>query len=191
MKKPDANKELLSYFLIIYSDLFENIGESIWEYVQIPLEYMKYVLNFCINNSNNYLSEQTEKEDFYYYLNLNDNVMDLIENILKRIIKETNERKKAFFPYVTNIIYYLNFMLQKLSFIPSNDYIISCIGSLFDLLDVYKENILKLLNDETSRRLSLLANETKDGEIISLNQGLQDYIYTLNYNLQLNQDDIF
>ena len=191
IKKPDANKELFSYFLIVYSDLFEYIGESIWEYVQVPLDYMNYVLQFCINNWEKYLSDQTEKEERQYYLNLNDNVMDLIENILKRIINETNERKQAFFNYSPNIMYYLNFMLQKIEFVPNNDFILSCISTLFDLIEIYKDNILKMINDDTSRRLSQLANNTRDGEIISLNESLQNYIYTSNYNLQLNQDDIF
>jgi len=191
IKKPDANKELFSYFLIIYSDLFEYVGESIWEYVQVPLEYMKYVLNFCTSNWEKYLSEQTEKEEYQYYLNLNVNVMDLIQNILKRIINETYERKQAFFNYTSNIMYYLNFMLQKITFVPNNDYILSCISTLFDLIEIYKEKILIMINDDTSRRLCQLANASRDGEIISLNEALQNYIYTSQYNLQLNQDDLF
>jgi hypothetical protein len=191
IKKPDANKELFSYFLIIYSDLFEFLGESIWEYVQIPLEYMKYILNFCMNNYDKYISEEAEYEDYNYFLILNDNVMDLIENVLKRIMNETNERKQAFFNYSSNIMYYLNFMLQKISFVPNNDYILSCISTLFDLIELYKENILKMINEEASKRLCQLANASRDGEIISLNEALQNYIYTSQYHLQLNQDDLF
>ena len=191
MGKPDANKELFSYFLIIYSDLFEYVGESIWEYVQTPLEYMNYVLNFCINNCDNYLSNQTEKEDYDYYLNLNNNVMDLISNILRRIVKETNERKSAFYQYVPNIIYYLNFMFQKNNFFPDNDYILSCIGTLFDLIEIYKDEILKSINKNSSKRLTELAINTRDGEIISLNEALQNYINTSQYNYQINQDEIF
>ena len=189
IKKPDANKELFSYFLIVYSDLFEYIGESIWEYVQIPLEYMKYVLNFCINNSDKYLSEQTGKEDFDYFINLNDNVMDLIENSLKRIIKETNERKKAFFLYVSDIINYLNFMLKKSNYLPGKDYILSSISILFDLLDIYKEKILILIEDDSFKRLTKLAHSTRDEEIIDINESLQNYIDTSKYNFQLNQDN--
>ena len=191
IKKPDANKELLSYFLIIYSDLIEYMGESIWEYVQIPLEYMDYVLKFCVNNCDKYLSIYVEKEDYEYYISLNNNVMDLISNVLKRILNETNERKQAFYQYVSTIMGYLNFMLQKLNFIPDNDYILSCIGTLFDLIEIYKDSILKLINDDTSRRLTQLANSSRDGEIINLNEALQNYISTSQYSLQLNEDDIF
>ena len=191
IKKPDANKELFSYFLIIYSDLFEYVGESIWENVQIPLEYMSYVLNFCINNSKKYLDEE-EKEEFQYFLKLNENLMDLIENILKRIINETDERKSAFYQYVPNIMYYLNFMLTKNDFIPGKDYIISSISITFDLIDVYKENILQLIENDAFKRLSKLANASRDGEIIHLNECLQNYIDTSKYNIQLNEDyDIF
>ena len=191
IKKPDANKELFSYFLIIYSDLIEYTGESIWEYIQIPLEYMNYVLNFCINNCDKYLFNLAEKEDYEYYLSLNNNVMDLISNILKRILNETNERKQAFFQYVSNIMGYLNYMFQKVNFMPDNDYILSCIGTLFDLIEIYKDDILKLINDDTSRRLTHLAESTRDGEIINLNEALQNYISTSQYSLQLNEDDIF
>ena len=191
IKKPDANKELFSYFLIIYSDLFEFLGESIWEYIQIPLEYMKYILNFCMNNCDKYISEEVEYEDFNYFLILNDNVMDLIESIVKKIIKETNERKQAFFEYASNIVCYLNFMFEKNNFTPNKDFIISCIGILFDLIDIYKENILNLLNHNTSRRLTLLVEETNDIKLFDLNKSLQEYIYSSQYNFQLNQDDIF
>ena len=43
IKKPDANKELFSYFLIVYSDLFEYVGEYIWEYVQVPLDFIDFI----------------------------------------------------------------------------------------------------------------------------------------------------
>ena len=191
IKKPDANKELFSYFLIIYSDLFEFLGESIWEYVQVPLEYMKYILNFCINNYEKYISNEAEYEDFNYFLILNDNVMDLIENIVKRIIQETNERQQAFYKYASYIIYYLNFMFEKNNFTPSKDFIFSCIGTLFDLIDVYKENILKLINNNTSRRLSQFVEETNDSKLCDLNGYLQEYIYSYQYYFQLNQEDIF
>ena len=189
INKPDANKELLSFFLIIYSDLFEYVGESIWEYVQIPLEYMSYVLNFCINNSDKYLSDEEEKEELQYFLKLNDNVMDMVENILKRIINETDERKKAFYQYVPKIIYYLNFMLKKSNYLPGKDYILSSISILFDLLDIYKEKILILIEDDSFKRLTKLAHSTRDEEIIDINESLQNYIDTSKYNFQLNQDN--
>ena len=192
IKKPDANKELFSYFLIIYSDLFEYTGESIWMFVQIPLEYMKYILNFCINNCGKYLSDNVEKEDYLYFLSLNDNVMDLIENILKRIINETNERKKAFYQYVPNIIYYINIMFKNVNFVPSIDYLLSTISILFDLIEIYKDNILQLINDDTRNRLSSLANATRAGEIIEINESLQNFINSFKYNIDLNKDyDIF
>ena len=191
IKKPDANKELFSYFLIIYSDLFEFVGEYIWKYVQVPLDYMNFILKFCISNIEQYLSEESEKEDNTYFLNLNDNVMDLIENILKRIALETKERQKAFFEYVPNIIYYINFMIQKNYFLPDKDYLISCMSSLFDLIEIYGDEALKLLEDNTCRRIAYLSEESNDVEIISLNEALQNYKNSAIYNLQLNQEDLF
>ena len=190
-KKPDANKELFSYFLIIYSDLFYYAGEFIWQYVQVPLDYMNFVLKFCINNFSQYLSEDSEKEDISYFLSLNDNVMDLIENILKRISLETKERQQAFYEYVPNIIFYINFMFQNKSFVPDKDYLISSFSILFDLIEIYRGDALKLLESNTTSRLDLLAEESNDGEIISLNDALQSFKNSSEYNFQLNNDDIF
>ena len=191
IKKPDANKELFSYFLIVYSDLFEYVGEYIWEYVQVPLDFMDFILKFCIDNFDIYLSDESENEDNSYFLNLNDNVMDLIENILKRISIETKERQTAFYQYVQNIINYINFMYKKGNFIPDKDYIISSISILFDLIEIYKDNILNLIDDDTSRKITFFCEESKDGEIISLNEALKNYKTSAQYNSQLNQEDIF
>ena len=191
IKKPDANKELFSYFLILYSDLFEYVGEHIWEYVQVPLDYMNFILKFCINNVDKYLSDESDKDDSTYFLNLNDNVMDLIGNILKRISSETKERQKAFYEYVPNIIYYINFMFNKQNFIPDKNYLISCISILFDLIEVYTEEALSSLENNTSRRINNLSVESGDGELISLNDALQNFKSHSIYKLQLNQDDLF
>ena len=191
IKKPDANKELFCYFLIVYSDLFAFLGEYIWEYVQIPLDYMKFVLNFCINNYDKYFSENVEKEDFNFFLIINDNVMDLVENISSRIIMENNERKNAFFQYGSYIVYYLNFMFGKNNFEPNKEFLLSCLRSLFDLMDIYKDEIIKLIDNNTLRRLSQLSNATKDEELRQVNESLQMYLYTSKYSLELNQDEIF
>ena len=79
--------------------------------------------------------EGSDKEDNNYFLNLNNNAMDLIENILKRIELETKERKEAFYDYVPNIIYYINFMFQKDYFMPDKDYLISCLSSIYYLME--------------------------------------------------------
>ena len=191
IKKPDANKELFSYFLIVYSDLFEFVGEYIWKYVQVPLDYMNFVIKFCASNIEQYLGEGSEKEDNNYFLNLNNNVMDLIENILKRIELETKERKEAFLQYVPHIIYYINFMFQKEYFIPDKDYLISCMSSIYDLIEIYGDEAIKLLEDNTSRRIENLSEETNDQEVISLYESLQNYKNSAIYNIELNKEDLF
>ena len=191
IKKPDANKELFSYFLIVYSDLFEFVGEYIWKYVQVPLDYMNFVIKFCASNIEQYLGEGSEKEDNNYFLNLNNNVMDLIENILKRIELETKERKEAFLQYVPHIIYYINFMFQKDYFIPDKDYLISCMSSIYDLIEIYGDEAIKLLEDNTSRRIENLSEETNDQEVISLYESLQNYKNSAIYNIELNKEDLF
>ena len=191
IKKPDANKELFSYFLIIYSDLFEYVGEFIWEYVQVPLEYMNFVMKFCVTNVDKYLSDESETEDNSYFMGLNDNVMDLIENILKRMSTESKERQQAFYEYVPNIIFYINFMFQKPSFIPNKEYLFSCFSALFDLIEIYKEEALKLLDESTSTRISLLSKESGDGEIIKLNFAFQGFKNSQQYNHQIDQNDLF
>ncbi len=37
----DANsKELINSIILIYCELFQHLGDDIWQYVQIPLKYM-------------------------------------------------------------------------------------------------------------------------------------------------------
>ena len=191
IKKPDVNNELFSYFLIIYSNLFEFVGECIWKYAQSPLDYMNLVLKFCISNIEQYLAEGTDKEDTNFFLNLNNNVMDLIANILKRIELETKERKKALYGYTQNIIYYINFMFQKDYFLPDKDYLILCISSIYDLIEIYGHQALKLLKDDTNRRLEYLSVKSDDKEVISSHKSLTNYRNSFIFNLHLNKEDLF
>ena len=80
-------------------------------------------------------------------------------------------------------------MLKKSNYLPGKDYILSSISILFDLLDIYKEKILILIEDDSFKRLTKLAHSTRDGEIIDINESLQNYIDTSKYNFQLNQDN--
>ena len=82
-------------------------------------------------------------------------------------------------------------MYKKGNFIPDKDYIISSISILFDLIEIYKDNILNLIDDDTSRKITFFCEESKDGEIISLNEALKNYKTSAQYNSQLNQEDIF
>ncbi len=117
--------------------------------------------------------------------------MDLIANILKRIILETKERQKHFYEYVPSIIYYINFMFNQDYFIPDQNYLISCISILFDLIDVYTEEALNSLENNTFRRINFFIVKSGDGELISLNEALENFQRCTNYKLQLNQDDLF
>ena len=132
-----------------------------------------------------------KKDDKDYFLKLNDIIMDLIENILKRISLETKERQKAFEGYIPNIIYYLNFMFQKPNFIPNKDYFLSCISILFDLIEIYKDNALKLLENKTSKRINFLSEKSGDDELMALNDALQSCISSQLSDLQLSKEDIF
>ena len=82
-------------------------------------------------------------------------------------------------------------MFNRQNFIPDKNYLISCISILFDLIEVYTEEALSSLENNTSRRINYLSNESGDGELISLNEALQNFKSHSIYKLQLNQDDLF
>lgn len=173
----DTNKELPKCILLIFSDLFTYGGESIWSYVQSPLSFMNNVETFCVNNCQNYISPKNDRDEYTYFLKLNENLMDLVSNVLKKLTQENNERKKAFESYVPNIFNYLDNMFQYEYFLPSQDYLLTCVSSLLDLLEIYNESILQLLKDNSMKRISQLVDATRDDETISLKDTLQNFIY--------------
>ena len=66
-------------------------------------------------------------------------------------------------------------MFQKNFFIPNKDYLLSCFSILFDLIEIYGNDALKLLEDNTMRRINFLSEESEDKEIINLNDALQNF----------------
>ena len=189
LKKPDANKELFSYFLIIYSGLFEFVGECIWKYAQSIFDYMNFVLEFCINNIEQYLAEGSNEEDTNFFLHLNNNVVDLISNILKRIKLETIERKKVFYKFSKNIIYYINFIFAKDFFQPDNDYIIFCINNIYYLITIYGNESLKYFKNETIKKIEFLSLKSDNYEVINSYKYLENYKNSFIFNFEINNDD--
>ena len=82
-------------------------------------------------------------------------------------------------------------MFQKEYFIPDKDYLISCMSSIYDLIEIYGDEAIKLLEDNTSRRIENLSEETNDQEVISLYESLQNYKNSAIYNIELNKEDLF
>ena len=82
-------------------------------------------------------------------------------------------------------------MFNKNNFVPNKEFLLSCLRSLFDLMDIYKDEIISLIDNNTLRRLSQLSNAARDEELRQINESLQMYLYTSKYILELNQDEIF
>ena len=82
-------------------------------------------------------------------------------------------------------------MFSKSFFIPDKEYLISCISILFDLIEIYKEETLKLLEDETTKRIDSISQKIRDSEIINLNDKFQYFKNGAKYNTQLNPEELF
>lgn len=195
----DVDKEIFNNIILIFSDFFTYLGEEIWTVIQVPLEYMKTIIDLCIKDSNKYLiskeesshkKRKKENEELQYFMILNENIMDLISNILNKLSGENLQRKEAFKCYIGDIINYIIFMINNNNFYPSKDFIFSCIITLNTLIEIYKENILSLLQESTIRKLSQAAEKTESCSIIDLMKQLQSLITITKIRI-VDDDDIF
>ena len=188
MNQVDANRNIFCFISIIYSDLFISVGELIWKYAPRILNYMNNAITICVQNASQFLNNNDE-EGLNYYMNFNNNLMDLFSHILQKVISDTNERKNVFQVYVNNILDYIKFMFSQKNFKPSKDYIMDCIGLLFDLIDIYTEQVATSINEGTLKKISQMAEKCNDEEIMNLMEGLQNQFFLAIY--KVDRDNIF
>ena len=179
IKAEDIDKHIFTLIIIVYSDLFGNIGESIWTYYEQPMNYMNQIINFSINDNKKYLDSKIDSDEYNYFIKLNCGLVDFIQNVTNLLAKCDENKKEAFKQYIPDISNYLIEMMGNSMFNPNNDYLISCLYFLISLADIYKKYILKQINDFTLQRIFQLANESEDDNIINLKDYFQNLIFTI------------
>ena len=179
IKADNVNKNIFSFIIIVYSDLFGYIGQKIWDFYQSPFEFMRQIMEYSLQNQEKFLSNKIEKEEFDYYIKLNESVVDFVQSI-EELLKNSDENKKeAFKEYIPDIMDYIQNMIDNQMFNPSNDYLNSIITFLIDFLEIYHKYAFKKLNEFTWKRIFQLANNTNNDNIINLKDYLQITIFSI------------
>ena len=179
IKAEDANKNIFTLIIVVYSDLFGFIGEQIWNYYEDPMNFMNQLITFSVNNNEKYLNSKIDTEEYKYFIKLNEGLVDFISSAVAALTKENEEKKEKFQNYVPDILEYLSIMMGNQMFNPSNNYLRSCVDFLIDLADIYKKYIFKRINDYTLQRLFQLINYCNDDNLIHLRDYLQNLIFTI------------
>ena len=177
----DAKKNILPLIIVVYSDLFNYIGENVWDYHKDPFDYMNKILEFTKENIDNYLNNnKIDQDDLIYYIKLNENLVDFIESV-SGYLKNFNDENKIeeFKAYMPDIIEYLEIMMKNQMFKPSNDYLQSCLSFLITFGEIYQKYLLQRISDYTLQRIFQFANNSDDDNIIHYKDYFQNMIYAI------------
>ena len=181
---PDANRDLFSLILVIFSDLFNYVGKSIWNHQDAIFNYMNDILSFCIGNIDKYFSSSIneEDEDYLYNVKLNENLVDLISSITGKI-NDCPGVKEKFHNYIADIVHnYINVLFKKRDFVPSISFLYSVVGLLGDLIEIYRENVAYFLSNDAISNLIISIDKTDDDTLISAKEHLQNQLYVIKRN---------
>lgn len=176
----EPDKEILGKILLIYTDLFANEGNLIWNHLNMSLECMLKVIEICKKEHEIFLKTELDYDNFKIYIELNDNLIEFIGELLYRIISEKQDLKDFFEKYVFEIIKYINKMFDNNSFKLLDDFILSSASALMDMVEIYRKKVIKLIEDNSIKNLYKFADNTKDSKIISIKNLLQNKIDMIN-----------
>jgi hypothetical protein len=179
IKADNVNKNIFSFIIMVYSDIFFFIGQKIWDCYQSPFEFMKQIMEYSQQNIGNFLGKKIEPEEYNYFIKLNESLVEFIQSISQFLKNSDDNKKELFMNYIPEITDYLISMLDNQMFNPSNDYLNSILVFLIDFLEIYNKFILKKLNDYSWQRIFQLANNSNDDNIIHLKDYLQNKIFAI------------
>ena len=173
----EVNKEILGKILIIYSDFFSYENNIIWNYLKIGLTCMQKVINECKKEYEICMMTKLGIDNLKIFVELNDNLMEFIGEILYKISSEKQNLKDFFEKYINDIIQYINKMFNNKLFKHLDDYVLSCLSALIDIIVLYKKKAANMIENSSIENLYEFAENTKDNKIISIKNDLQDRIY--------------
>ena len=179
IKAENAKKHILTLIIVVYSDLFNYVGEKIWIYYKEPMDFMIEIMNFSQKNHEIYLNNKIEQEELDYFLKLNEGVVDFIQSVAEQLRKSDETKIEAFKSYMPDIIDYLETMIADQMFNPNGFYLDSCLSFLICFTEIYKQYLFKRVSEYTWQRIFQLANSSDDDNIIHLKDYLQNLLYTV------------
>jgi hypothetical protein len=176
----DASKNLFTLIIVVYSDIFEYIGNDIWNYCEDPLNFMNKIIEFSKKNIEKYLNnDKIEQDDYNYFIKLNEGLVDFIQAVAGQLKNCDEYKKEVFKNYMPDILEYLSTMMANQNFNPSNDYLSSCLYFLNDFSEIYNKYLLKKISDYTLQRIFQLANNSDNDNIVHLKDYLQNVLYII------------
>ena len=176
----DSKKNIFTLIIIVYSDLFGYIGNEIWEYKEIPLNYMTQLINFSVRNNEKYLNNyKIEQDELSYFIKLNEGLVDFISSMASYLSNGNQSQHEEFKNYLPEILEYLTTMMENSMFNPSSTYLSSTFSFLIDFGQIYRKQVFRRTNDYTLQRLFQLANNSDNDEVINLKDYLQNLIFTI------------
>jgi hypothetical protein len=176
----DSKKNIFTLIIIVYSDLFGYIGNEIWEYKEIPLNYMTQLINFSVRNNEKYLNNyKIEQDELSYFIKLNEGLVDFISSMASFLSNGNQSQHEEFKNYLPEILEYLTTMMENSMFNPSSNYLSSTFSFLIDFGQIYRKQVFRRTNDYTLQRLFQLANNSYNDEVINLKDYLQNLIFTI------------
>ena len=180
IKSEDSKKNIFTLIIIVYSDLFGYIGNEIWEYKEIPLNYMTQLINFSVRNNEKYLNNyKIEQDELSYFIKLNEGLVDFISSMASFLSNGNQSQHEEFKNYLPEILEYLTTMMENSMFNPSSTYLSSTFSFLIDFGQIYRKQVFRRTNDYTLQRLFQLANNSYNDEVINLKDYLQNLIFTI------------
>ena len=179
IKAENVNKNIFELIIVVYSDLFNYVGQPMWNYYQDPFDFMNQIMEFSKSNIDNYLNNKIDQDELNYFIKLNEGVVDFIDNV-SGILKDSEEDKKELFmSFIPDIIEYLSIMFKNQRFNPSNDYLQSCLTFLINSAEIYQKYLFQKISDYTLQRVFQLANNSQDDTIIHLKDYFQNLIFAI------------
>ena len=67
-KPENVNKNFFILIILVYSDPFDCLSQSKWNYYQDPFTLMKQIMEFSKKNINWYLNNSIDKDELIYYI---------------------------------------------------------------------------------------------------------------------------
>jgi hypothetical protein len=166
------NMHIFTLIIVIYADLFNYVGKNIWKYeCQKPMNFMIKILDFSKQNHEHYLDKKIEQEELFYFLKLNEGVVDFIKSVAGNLMNN-NDVTQKFKDYLENIIDYLKVMMADQMFQPNEDYINSCLSFLKSFIEIYGDDFRKKVDNYIWERIVQLAENSDNNK--SLKDGLLD-----------------
>jgi hypothetical protein len=179
MTSNEFDKNIIPLMALVYADSFKHIGSEIWTYYQSPLNFMKQIINFCNKNIESYLNKKIDKDEFIYYIKLNEGLVDLIYSITSVLKMGNDVQKEAFKEYIPDIIEYIDTMIRNTMFNPSDDYLSNLLLFMIDFSDIYNNYFIKKIDDYIWQRVFQFANNSDDENIIHIKDFLQNQLFSI------------